>query len=67
MQKENIDCKVQEEKINLESIYFDNLKTTLKVKFDGNLKLKNKNKIVVLLTYKSSSVKVLVKEVISSR
>ena len=53
------------------SVLFDNIKTALKVKFESDIRLKNKNELVVLLTDKGKGtgkyVEVLIKQVRSWR
>ena len=61
------DCKIQEGSLKLASVNFDSLKTTIRAKFDSEIKLKDSNKIVVLMTLKGSSVIVKIVSVRSSR
>ena len=68
LQNKKKDCNFQQEKLNLDSVIFDCLKTTLKVKFDSEIKLSRVDQIVVMVTLKvGSSVKVKVESVRSSR
>ena len=62
------DCKLEEEKLVLEGVNFDSLKTTIEAKFDANIKLKGTKNILVMMTMEEGSiVKVNVASVKSSR
>ena len=71
VQNNNKDCKILTEKLKMVSVLFDNIKTALKVKFESDIRLKNKNELVVLLTDKGKGtgkyVEVLIKQVRSWR